>query len=158
MVIHEPWRSHSQLNKGIFFTPSDSTSFTLEIRGNAQVQELSVLSLSCFVLASPVPVLSWLKRSEGRVSNILNTTRISITNQYSGGNITSTLTIDRAAPSDTGVYICAGRNAVDSAVVERSVIVPGTCIQNYTTPKYYSNGRCPSDHKARTMLWLGLRV
>ena len=104
---------------------------SLRIRGDNLVHELDVLSLSCSVLASPAPVISWLKRSEGRVIIILNSTRISITNQYRGSNSTSSiLTIARAVPSDTGQYVCEAKNGLDTAVVERSVTVPGLYIHN----------------------------
>lgn len=104
--------------------PPDSL-LSLEITGGDLVNELDELSLSCSALSSQAAAISWLKRSEGSVAIILNSTRTSIINQYRENNTISVLTIARTVPSDTGQYICDARNALGRAVVEKSVAVPG---------------------------------
>lgn len=99
---------------------------SLVIRGNDNVRELSVLTLNCSVQTTSRPVVTWLRRREGEVTVILNTTRISVTNQYWESSTISILTINRAAPSDTGEYVCEARGDIDTAVVDKLVTVPGS--------------------------------
>ena len=91
------------------------------------MNESSVLTLTCTVQANPAPVITWLKRSDGGVTVILNSARISITTQHRVDDATSTsvLTINRAEPGDQGDYVCEARNdafsvqvAVDSKLVQ----------------------------------------
>ena len=85
---------------------------TLSLTGRNVVDELRVLTLTCTVQADPAPVITWLKRRDDDVTVILNSARISITNQHRTTNATSTsvLTINRAESSDQGNYICRASN------------------------------------------------
>ena len=95
----------------------------MEINGNAEVNESSILTLTCTVQANPAPVITWLKRSDGGVTVILNSARISITTQHRGDDATNTsiLTINRAGPGDQGDYVCEARN--DALEVHAVVVV-----------------------------------
>ena len=93
------------------------------------IEELSVLTLTCTVQANPAPVITWLKRSDGGVTVILNSARISITTQHRGDDATSTsiLTINRAEPGDQGDYVCEARNALvmQTIVAPRAIEIEG---------------------------------
>ena len=99
------------------------------MRGDSNVAELSMLTLNCSVQGASVPpVITWLRRSDGEVVSLLNTTRTSITvTVYNpmNGRATSVLTIDRAENDDEGVYVCdVETNIHISAVATKTVSIP----------------------------------
>ncbi len=101
------------------------------------MDELSVLTLTCTVQADPAPVITWLKRRDDDVTVILNSARISITNQHRTTNTTSTsvLTINRAEFSDQEDYICKARNVLNNEIIfstaNISVQVRGDYVDSY---------------------------
>ena len=92
-------------------------------------EESSVLTLTCTVQANPAPVITWLKRSDGGVTVILKSARISITTQHRGDDATSTsiLTINRAEPGDQGDYVCEASNAlvIQTIVASKAIEIEG---------------------------------
>ena len=98
------------------------------------IEESSVLTLTCTVQANPAPVITWLKRSDGGVTVILNSARISITTQHRVDDATSTsiLTINRAEPGDQGDYVCEASNALtmEVSMVNVSVQIEGKLLKN----------------------------
>ena len=102
---------------------------SVQVRGDNNVAELSMLTLSCSVQAASVPpVITWLRRSGGEVVSLLNTNRTSITvTDYNpiNGRATSVLTINRAENDDEGVYVCEVETKVNiSAVATKTVSIP----------------------------------
>lgn len=94
------------------------------------MSELSQLTISCTAQASPTPVITWLRRSEGEVTVLLNTTRTAITTQYNPINATvvSVLRIERAEPADQGEFVCQASNEItttDTAASAINVRIPG---------------------------------
>ena len=83
------------------------------------MNESSVLILTCTVQANPAPMITWLKRSDGGVTVILNSARVSIT--IDDATNTSILAINRAGPGDQGDYVCEARN--DALEVHGVVVV-----------------------------------
>ena len=100
----------------------------LRITSQSVVEESSVLTLTCTVQANPAPVMTWLKRSDGGVTVILNSARISITTQHRGDDATSTsvLTINRAEPGDQGEYVCEASNIL---IMETSISTTNISVQ-----------------------------
>ena len=94
----------------------------LQITGKGVV-ESTLLTLTCTVQANPAPVMTWLKRSDGGVTVILNSARISITTQHMVDDAISTsiLSINRAEPGDQGDYVCEARNALINEVSMKNV-------------------------------------
>lgn len=97
----------------------------MEIRGSGEIRESGTITLSCIVQAASSPVITWLRRSEGGVTVLLNTTRTAITTQYNPTEFvtTSALTITRVLPSDRGDYICEAdtSQAMNMPVAARTV-------------------------------------
>ena len=91
-----------------------------------------MLTLTCTVLANPVPEIIWLRRNEREVTVLLNTTRLSISTQYRVSNVTATsvLSISRTEPSDQGEYVCEvkSRDSIDIAM--HSVGISGMWMQS----------------------------
>ena len=104
---------------------------SVQVRGDSNVAELSMLTLSCSMQAASVPpVVTWLRRrSDGEVVALLNTTRTSITvTNYNpmNGRATSVLTIDRVENDDEGVYICQVETNVNIlSAATKTVNIPG---------------------------------
>ena len=93
------------------------------------IEESNVLTLTCTVQANPAPVITWLKRSDGGVTVILNSARISITTQHRVDDATGTsiLTINRAEPGDQGDYVCEASNALvmQTIVASKAIKIEG---------------------------------
>lgn len=101
----------------------------MEVRGSGEARELSAIMLSCIVQAATIPVITWLKRSEGEVTVLLNTTRTSITSHHDPTEFMTTniLTINRTVPTDSGEYVCEADTAevTSTPVVIQMVVVLG---------------------------------
>ena len=101
----------------------------MEISGDGDVSELSPLTLSCTAQAVPAPAITWLRRREGGVTVLLNTTRTHISTQYNPINVTATsvLRIEGAIPADQGEFVCQASNAISTAntAATKTVRIPG---------------------------------
>lgn len=79
------------------------------------INERDPFQLVCEVTANPIPEVVWLRRSEGKVTNVLDTSsRVSIGTQYRSMEALSmnTLAVSRAVPSDGGEYVCEASNTI----------------------------------------------
>ncbi len=106
----------------------------MEIRGSDAIRELGTITLNCIVQAASTPVIIWLRRSEGEVTVLLNTTRTSITINYNPTEFvtTSTLIITRAVPTDRGDYVCeAGTDETASIPVAAKIVDSFACFACY---------------------------
>ena len=101
----------------------------MEVRGSDEFRELSSITLSCIVQAASIPVITWLRRIEGEVTVLLNTTRTSITHHHNPTEFatTSVLTISRVVPTDSGDYVCEADTDenMGTAVAAKTVQIPG---------------------------------
>lgn len=104
---------------------------SVEVTGDTQLHEQSTTSLLCTVRANPVPTLIWLKRKEGGLTAVLNTTRMRITSLYRSNDetATSTLRIIQVLPSDQGEYVCV---AASEQITSSSQIAFDTITINIT--------------------------
>ncbi len=101
---------------------------TVKVLGSNRFSEASPSKLQCVVMGNPPPRIVWLKRSENEVTVILNTTRTTITNEYSDitAITTNSIIINRTLPSDHGEYICEARNGLPPSVrATKRVVVTG---------------------------------
>lgn len=87
---------------------------SISLSGPTMVTEHGPFQLVCEVSANPAPEVVWLKLSGGKVTTILDTsTRTSISGPYSSMEAiySSTLTVNKAVPSDRGEYVCEASNS-----------------------------------------------
>ena len=98
----------------------------VEISGNtATPDEQQTLIIECRVIANPPATFEWSRDNE-----ILNDSRISITNQFSSTDeptSTSVLTLRNISTNDGGSYICTAENSLSPNPVSANFTVTVTC-------------------------------
>lgn len=94
-----------------------------EISGNIVYNSQQTISLSCQVAAYPQPTIVWAFKTETKIWNMLNTSRISVHSTYltieDGRPFSrSRLAINNANSNDSGDYLCFATAANNHITVQ----------------------------------------
>ena len=86
--------------------------------------------LTCTVLGSPRPVISWYRRREGKRNlTLYSDNRTSIVTTYNSAELTTTsvLTITGVLSTDEGDYVCEANNSLstENLVSILTINIPG---------------------------------